>query len=116
METPGGCLIGRDDLPSMLSTLCSYENLFGPYHFQTLHLMVETGLALCHHGEVAYAGPLLERAARDLARCFGRENETRLRALAALRDLLREQGQYEKVSAIQAELLECQRYRLGYVA
>jgi hypothetical protein len=104
MDTPAGCRIGRDDLPSMLSTLCSYESLFGPCHFHTLHLMVETGLALCHYGEVAYAGPLLERAARDLGRCFGRENETRLRALAALRGLLVEQGQYEKASAIQAEL------------
>jgi hypothetical protein len=116
MDTPSGCRIGRDDLPSMLSTLCSYESLFGPCHFQTLHLMVETGLALCRHGEVAHARPLLERAARDLGRCFGRQNETRLRALAGLRDLFLEQGQYETVSVIQTELLECRRQQLGYLA
>jgi hypothetical protein len=116
IETSGSCRVERDDLPSMLATLCSYENLFGPYHPHTLHLMAEAGLALWHHGELTYAQPLLERAARDIGRCFGRDDETRLRALEALRDLLFEQGQYDRVSAIQTELLECQRDRLGHVA
>jgi hypothetical protein len=116
MQTSGVCRIERDELPSMLSTLCSYESLFGPCHFQTLHLMVETGMALYHHGEVTYAQPLLERAVRDLGRCFGRENEMRLCALPVLRDLLLEQGQYERVSAIETELRECQRQQLEYVA
>ncbi len=116
IETLGLCRIERHDLPSMLATLCSYENLFGPYHPHTLRLMAEAGLAFWHHGELAHARPLLERAARDLGRSVGRDDETRLRALEALRDLLFEQGQYDQVSAIQTELAECQRDRVGHVA
>ena len=80
MQTPALCSIERNDLPSMLSTLCSYENLFGPYHPQTLHLMVGAGLAFWHYGECTYARPLLERAVRDLGRYLGREHEARLSA------------------------------------
>src|SRR5215472_16928591 len=74
------CRIERNDLPSMLSTLCSYENLFGPYHPHTLRLTSEAGLAFWHYGECAYARPLLERAIRDLGRYLGREHEARLRS------------------------------------
>lgn len=113
MQTPGLCRIERNDLPSMLSTLCSYENLFGPYHPQTLHLMVGAGLAFWHYGECTYARPLLERAVRDLGRHLGREHEARLSAITALRDLLLSLGDYERAQAAQMELLECQRLRLG---
>jgi hypothetical protein len=97
----------------MLSTLCSYESLFGPYHPQTLHLMAEVALALWHHRELAYAHPLLERAVRDLGRYLGRDHEARLSALATLRDLLFEQGDYERAGTTQRELWECQKQRLG---
>ena len=113
MQTTGLCGIKRNDLPSMLSTLCSYENLFGPYHPHTLRLMAEAGLAFWHHGECAFARPLLERAVRDLGRYFGREHEARLRAIVALRDLLLKEGDYQHARAIQMELLECQKRRLG---
>jgi hypothetical protein len=113
MQTSGMCRIERNDLPSMLSTLCSYENLFGPHHPHTLRLMAEAGLALWHYGECAYARPLLERAVRDLGRYLNREHEARLRAIPALRDLLLREGDYQRASAIQMELLECQKRRLG---
>jgi len=113
MQTSGMCRIERNDLPSMLSTLCSYENFLGPYHTYTLRLLAEAGLAFWHYGECAYARPLLERAVRDLGRCVGREHETRLRAIAGLRDLLLNEGDYERAQAIQAELLECVRLRVG---
>jgi hypothetical protein len=113
MQTSGMCRIEHNDLPSMLSTLCSYENLFGPYHPQTLHLMTEAGLAFWHYGECAYARPLLERAVRDLGRYLNREHEARLRAITGLRDLLVNEGDYEQARAIQMELLECQRLRFG---
>ena len=113
MQTPGMCRIERNDLPSMLSTLCSYENLFGPYHPHTLRLMTEAGLAFWHFGECEYARPLLERAVRDLGRYLGREHEARLRAITALRDLLLSQGNYEQAREIQIELFECQGFRLG---
>jgi eukaryotic-like serine/threonine-protein kinase len=113
MQTPCMCRIERNDLPSMLSTLCSYENLFGRYHPQTLRLMAEAALALWHHRELAYARPLLERAIRDLGRHLGREHEARIRAITALRDLLLEQDDYERARTIQSELVECQKQRLG---
>ena len=113
MQTSNLCRIERNDLPSMVSTLCSYENLFGPYHPHTLRLTAEAGLAFWHFGECAYARPLLERAIRDLGRYLGREHEARLRAIAGLRDLLLNEGDYEQARAIQMELLECQNRRLG---
>lgn len=102
-----------NELPSMLSTLCSYENLFGPYHPQTLRLMTEVGVACWRHGELAYARRLLERAIRDIGRVLGREHDTRLRAMTTLRDLLLQEGDYQKAGAVQRELWECQRQRLG---
>ena len=113
MPTSCLCRIERNDLPSMLSTLCSYENLFGPYHPHTLRLMAEAGMAFWHYGECVYARSLLERAVRDLGRYVGREHEARLRAITALQDLLMNEGDYERARAIQTELLECQRLRLG---
>ncbi len=113
MQTSGLCRIERNDLPSMLSTLCSYENLFGPYHPHTLRLIAETGLAFWHHGECAYARPLLERAVRDLGRHLNREHGARLRAIKALRDLLLSEGDHQRARAIQKELLDCQNHRFG---
>jgi hypothetical protein len=112
MQTAAVCRIGRDELPSMLSTLYSYENAFGPYHPQTLNLMAEAALALWHHGELAQARPLLERAVRDLGRYLGREHDVRVRVLAALRDLLFQQGDYERAGIVQSELLECRKAQL----
>src|SRR6516225_9814199 len=105
MQTSSLCRVERNDLPSMLSTLCSYENLLGPYHTYTLLLSAETGLAFWHYGECANARPLLERAIRDLGRYLGREHEARLRAIVGLRDLLLNEGDYEQARAIQMELL-----------
>ena len=105
MQTSNLCRIERNDLLSMLSTLCSYQNLFGPFHPYTLHLMAEAGVVFWQYGECVYARPLLERAVRDLGRYLGREHEARLRAITALRDLLMNEGDYERARAIQTELL-----------
>jgi hypothetical protein len=105
--------IHQTELPGMLATLCSYENLFGPYHPQTLRLMAEIANAYWQAGELGHARPLLERAVRDLGRHLGTGHDLRLRALAALRDLFVAQGDYERAGAAQRELLECQIRRLG---
>jgi hypothetical protein len=103
----------RNDLSSMLATLCSYENLFGPYHPQTLLLMAQAADACWRAGELACARQLLERAARDLGRFLGTEHDLSLRAVAALRDLLIAQRDYERAAAVQRELLEYLVRRLG---
>jgi hypothetical protein len=103
----------QNELPGMLATLCSYENFFGPYHPQTLLLMVEVANACRQAGELSYARPLLERAVRDLGRFLGTEQVLRLRAIAALRDLFIAQRDYERAGASQRELLEYQIRRLG---
>ena len=87
MQTATSIPVERTELPSMLATLCSYENCFGPYHPQTLRLMTMVALALWQAGE-PQARPLLERAIRDLGRHLETDRELRLRAIAALRDLL----------------------------
>jgi len=105
--------IDRAEFPGMLATLCLYESWFGPYHPHTLSLMAQLAIAYWQVGETDYARPLLERAIRDLGRYLGREQELRLRAMAALRDLLLAKGAYQRAAAVQNELLECQIERLG---
>jgi len=96
----------------MLATLCSYESWFGPYHPQTLRLMTQVAIAVWRAGE-PQARPLLERAVRDLGHHLGADHDLRLQAIVALRDLLVEQGDYERAASVQKELLECQIQRLG---
>jgi hypothetical protein len=97
----------------MLATLCSYENWFGPYHPQTLHLMAEVGIACWHAGEPLYARPLLERAVRDLGRHLGADHDLRLRVLATLRDLFLGESDSERAASVQKEIVECRAQRLG---
>jgi eukaryotic-like serine/threonine-protein kinase len=105
--------IDRAEFPGMLATLCSYEQCFGPYHPQTLSLTAQLAIAFWRAGETGYARPLLERSVRDLGRYLGREQELRVQALAALRDLLLAKGDYGRAGAIQSEILECQVERPG---
>jgi len=97
----------------MLATLCSYEGCFGPYHPNTLHLMVHAGIAHWQAGEVEFARPLLERAIRDLGRCFDRCYPLRTQAIQCLRDVCSAQGDYQRAASAQKELLECQSRQLG---
>jgi hypothetical protein len=48
-----------------------------------------------------------------LGRYLGREHELRLRALAALVELLCERGESAAAGSIQKELVECLRQQLG---
>jgi hypothetical protein len=112
MRPPHSEVNEQNELPGMMATLCSYENLFGPYHPQTLRLAVDVGVACWRLGEPR-ARPLLERAVRDLGRILGRGSEIRFQAMTALRDLLIEQHEYEGAGAVQRELLECRVQRLG---
>jgi len=102
-----------NELPAMLATLCSYEGWFGPYHPQTLSLMVRVGIAYWQAGEVQFARPLLERAVSDLGRHVVHNHDLRLRAIGALRDVVVAQRDYERAAAVEKELLECQIARLG---
>jgi hypothetical protein len=115
MQTAEASTISADraEIPGMLATLCSYECHLGPCHPQTLYLMAHLAIAYWQAGEFHYARPLLEKSARDLGRYVGRDQEPRLRALAALRDLLLLQGEVERAGATQRELVECQTQCLG---
>jgi len=106
-------LAEESELAGMLATLCSYENLFGPFHPQTL--MLTTVVATSYHraGEANLARRLLEKAIADSARCLGPEHFARLMAIEALRDLFIGQGDIESAAAVQRELLECRMGRLG---
>ncbi len=101
------------ELASMLATLCSYENEFGPYHPQTLCLMVQVASAYWQAGEPGRARPLLERVVRDLGRFLDPDHALRVRALGTLSDLLAAQCDYAAAASVQAELLQCQVRRLG---
>ncbi len=103
-KSPNSC-----DLPSMLATLCSYEDRFGRYHSQTLILMTQLGVAYWQAGQFDRARPLLERAARDLARNFGRECDARLQALTALQDLYSTECDFDRAEAIRRELCGWQK-------
>ena len=105
--------VSSAEIPSMVATLCSYESLLGPYHPQTLTLMTEVVVACWHQGELSIARHLLERAIRDLGRNLGRDHDLRLRALAAMRDLLLRQSDYGQAGAYQRGVLECRFQRFG---
>jgi hypothetical protein len=49
MRTAHSNLVDRAQLAAMCAMLCTYEELFGPYHFQSLSLMVD--FALWQHRE-----------------------------------------------------------------
>ena len=111
--TPTGSIETRDDLSVLVATLCSYENLFGPYHPQTLALLVQAGEVFLQNGEADRARLLLERAVQDVARVLGRDHDLRIRAIAALRDVLIRERNIASAATLQKELLECQILRLG---
>jgi hypothetical protein len=71
-------------ISSMIATLCSYENCFGPYHPQTLTLTMELAAALWHSGDANSARRLLERVIHDAPE----DSELRSRAKMILGDIL----------------------------
>jgi hypothetical protein len=97
-----------DELLSMLATLCSYEARFGPNHPYTLILTTHLGGAYWRAGRSDRARVLLERAVRDLARYVGRDCDSRLQAMVALRHLYSSECDFERADAIRRELWACQ--------
>jgi hypothetical protein len=71
-------------ISSMIATLDSYENCFGPYHPQTLTLTIELAAALWQSGDAVSARSLAERVIRDAAE----QSEIGARARALLGDIL----------------------------
>jgi hypothetical protein len=98
------CHARGGDLPSMISTLNSYENMFGPYHLQTLVLTARIAQALWAAGETRNAQRLLEYSAKHLDR-YGDAHAVRVSTLIALRELLLEQPDFEKAIAVQREIV-----------
>ncbi len=101
---------GQAELPGMLATLCFYDNWLGPYHPQTLRLAALVADACWQAGIFDHARPLLERAVRDIGRYLGQNHNLRLRAMAALRDLLVAQGDYDEAGMLQTELQRHQKH------
>lgn len=87
----------------MLATLGSYDHMFGPRHAQTLSLAAHIAEVLRGIGQAQTARTLLERVVRDL----NRTHATRVSALGTLRDLLLEQADFAKATAVQTEIAEC---------
>src|SRR5262245_14014240 len=106
-------LAGGAELPGMLATFSSYEELFGPSHPLTLRLLTEVGITLWRHGRTRDALTTVQRGQRDTARVLGRNHALRLGLLAALRDLCIELHDYENAASAQRELLECHAERFG---
>src|SRR5580704_6632567 len=93
----------------MVATLSSYDRLFGPRHIQTLSLAAHIAKVLRGLGEIYMALSLLERVVRDLNQTVGRTHPLRISALQALQDLLQEQAETARASALQNEISECWR-------
>jgi hypothetical protein len=102
-----------DDLESMVATLCSYENWFGPRHPQTLTMMVIVADACRRRGEFLGARLLLERTIRDAGLYLHHTHDVRLKAIGILRDLCLEECEMERAGALQRELLDCKMLRWG---
>jgi hypothetical protein len=102
------------ELPAMLATLGAWEHFFGPFHPQTLRLMMVIACTYRHRGDGDEARRLLEIVAKDAARHLGADHEIRLAALDTLSELFVAQRNYEKAGVLQRELLECRVRRLGH--
>src|SRR5262249_35258599 len=85
--------IQRTELPEMFAPVCSNESLFGPNHPQTLNLAMQLGLALWRHGELDPARRVLEGCIRSVDWILGRDHDSRMQILNALRDILMLQGE-----------------------
>ena len=95
------------ELPSMIATLHSYENTFGPYAAQTLALAIQIGRALWAEGDCHNARRLFEHCVRYLPGHGEAALSIRITALTLLRDLLSDMREYESAIAVQRELIEC---------
>lgn len=97
----------------MIATLHSYENLFGPYHLQTLALTVQVAQALWAAGEQHNAQRLLEYCLKHLDGHGDQTLTLRVSTLTPLRDLLIERLDFEKATAVQREIVVCRTQVTG---
>lgn len=103
----------RSKLAEMVATLSAYEDLFGPFHAQTLMLTVAVAAAYRRTGEDHKARRLLEKVIGDSARHLGPEHAARTVAVETLRDLFIGLGDDARAASVQRELLECRVRRYG---
>ena len=104
---------GDRELPGMLATFSSYQDMLGPYHPLTLQMLTEVGMALRRDGQRDEALITLQRGLRDTTRALGRNHHLRLRLLASLRDLYIELDDREKAASAQQELISCHAELFG---
>jgi hypothetical protein len=104
---PAPTELGVGELAGMLATLESYACMFGPYHIQTLSLGAQVAPVLRLAGETVCARVLLERAAVQLTRYGDPASAVRMQAIAALRDLLTELGEFDQAILWQKEMMAC---------
>jgi hypothetical protein len=76
-------------------------------------LTADVAVACWRCGDPDQARGLLERIIHDVGRHLGQHHAVRLRSLAALRDLLIQQLDYEQAAAAQREILESKWAALG---
>ena len=93
-------------LPSMLCTLYSYADHFGPEHFQTLNLLATIGISYSQTGNLDEAQRVLERAVVGASRSLGIHHDLYRRALTGLVDVYVAQGNFERAAHAQKELLD----------
>jgi eukaryotic-like serine/threonine-protein kinase len=103
----------RQNIPSILATLASYEGMFGPYHPQTLAITSTLAVALFQSGYAPEGKRLLERVIGDLTKHFGKHHPIRIRALEALSAVLCQEGNWKAALPVQRELLDCRTHLLG---
>ena len=101
------------DLPAMISTLSSYDRMFGPRHINTLSLAAHIAEVFWNLGAPHPARSLLERVARDLNESVGRANTLRISALRSLKDLLLEQQDMDRAAEVQTEIYQCLAILVG---
>jgi eukaryotic-like serine/threonine-protein kinase len=101
------------DLQALVSTLGSYQDLFGPYHPQTLAVTTVLAVELCASGRRMDGRRLLERAVVDLTKYHGKHHPLRMRALEEWSVLLCQEREWHAVLPVQRELLDCRTHVLG---
>jgi tetratricopeptide (TPR) repeat protein len=94
------------DVLTLLDTLESHTDLFGPHHPLTLDAVHRLAMALWATGDIGGAAGLLEEVLDRATSHLGIEHPLRVEILASLGEMMFEQHRLEQAGEIHRELLE----------
>jgi tetratricopeptide (TPR) repeat protein len=101
------------DVLTLLDTLESHTDLFGPQHPRTLDAVHQLAMALWSAGDIGGAAGLLEEVLDRATSHLGIEHPLRIEILTSLGEMMFEQHRLEQAGEIHREVLESRIRQAG---